>query len=82
MKRIAATFAATAIAAALGGSPGAQGFTIYVSNEKDNTVTVVDGEKLEVIATIKVRRPPARHHRDQGRQVHLCSAPATTTPSR
>ena len=32
--------------------------TIFVSNEKDNTITVVNGETLEVIKTIKVSRRP------------------------
>jgi YVTN family beta-propeller protein len=31
---------------------------IYVSNEKDNTVTVVDGKTLEVIKTIPTARRP------------------------
>ena len=32
--------------------------TIFVSNEKDNTVTVVDADTLKVIDTIKVSRRP------------------------
>lgn len=32
--------------------------TIFVSNEKDNTITVVDGDTLEVKKTIKVSRRP------------------------
>ncbi len=32
--------------------------TVFVSNEKDNTVTVVDGDSLEVIKTIKTSRRP------------------------
>src|SRR3977135_3266510 len=32
--------------------------TIFVSNEKDNTITVVDGKTLQVIKTIKVSRRP------------------------
>ena len=32
--------------------------TIFVSNEKDNTVTVIDGDTLEVKKTIKVARRP------------------------
>ena len=33
-------------------APSAQADTIFVSNEKSNTVSVVDGDKLEVVATI------------------------------
>ena len=32
--------------------------TIFVSNEKDNTVTVIDGETLEIKKTIKTSRRP------------------------
>ena len=32
--------------------------TIYVSNEKDNTITVLDGDTLEIKKTIKVARRP------------------------
>ena len=32
--------------------------TIYVSNEKDNTITVIDGEKLEPVKTIPVGQRP------------------------
>ena len=33
-------------------------YTIYVSNEKDNTVSVIDSNKLAVVATWKVGRRP------------------------
>jgi PQQ-dependent catabolism-associated beta-propeller protein len=32
--------------------------TVYVSNEKDNTVSVIDGESLKVTSTIKTGRRP------------------------
>ena len=32
--------------------------TIYVSNEKDHNITVIDGESLEVIKTVKVGHRP------------------------
>ena len=32
--------------------------TIFVSNEKDNTVTVIDGDTLEIKKTIKTERRP------------------------
>jgi YVTN family beta-propeller protein len=46
--------------------------TIFVSNEKDNTVTVIDGKTLEVIKTIPTARRPRQHHRRSGRQGGLC----------
>ncbi len=36
----------------------ARAFTAYVSNEKSNTVTVIDTDKLAVVATIKVGQRP------------------------
>ena len=33
-------------------------YTIFVSNEKDNTITVLNGDTLETIKTIKVSRRP------------------------
>lgn len=36
----------------------AEAYTVYVTNEKDNTVTVIDSEKLEVIKTFKVGQRP------------------------
>ncbi|EWY41056.1 membrane protein [Skermanella stibiiresistens SB22] len=54
---IAAAVLLTAIALpAMSHPAGAE--TIYVSNEKDNTVSVIDGETLKVTATIKTGRRP------------------------
>ena len=39
-----------------GGPPSA--YTVYVTNEKDNTVSIIDSEKLEVVKTIKVGQRP------------------------
>ena len=50
--------AACAAAALLAFSAPSFATTIFVSNEKDNTITVVNGETLEVIKTIKVSRRP------------------------
>ena len=33
---------------------GAQAATAYITNEKDNTVSVIDLDKLEVVKTVKV----------------------------
>ena len=35
-----------------------QAETVYVSNEKDNSVSVIDGESLKVTSTIKTGRRP------------------------
>ena len=48
----------------------ASGFTAYVSNEKSNTISVIDTDKFQVVKTIKVGQRPARHRADQGRKVH------------
>ena len=49
---------ATVATLLLGAASPALGDTIFVSNEKDNTVTVVDGKTLEVIETIPTARRP------------------------
>ena len=57
MKRFSlATACATALL--LGSASVAHAETIFVSNEKDNTITVVDGETLKTIDTIKTARRP------------------------
>jgi len=34
------------------------GYSIYVSNEKDNTISVIDGDSLEVVDTLEVGQRP------------------------
>lgn len=36
----------------------AAAYTVYVTNEKDNTVSIIDGTKLEVVKTVKVGQRP------------------------
>lgn len=36
----------------------ASAYTVYVTNEKDNTVSIIDSTKLEVIKTVKVGQRP------------------------
>ena len=51
-----ATFCATALV--LAAVPLAHAETIFVSNEKDNTITVLDGVTMETIDTIETSRRP------------------------
>src|SRR5215468_469716 len=43
---------------AFAGAPAAQAYTAYVSNEKSNTITVIDTDKFEPVKTIKVGQRP------------------------
>ncbi|MGD8527792.1 MAG: hypothetical protein PVH06_03840, partial [Methyloceanibacter sp.] len=47
-----------ALALLLLATPLAQAETIFVSNEKDNTITVIDGDTMETIKTIETSRRP------------------------
>ena len=47
----------------------ARAYTVYVTNEKDNTVSVIDSTKLEVVKTVKVGQRPRGIILDEGRQV-------------
>ena len=38
--------------------PPASAYTVYVTNEKDNTVSIIDSDKLEVARTVKVGQRP------------------------
>ena len=53
---------AGAAALLIGASLPAHAYKVYISNEKDNSISVIDSEKLEVVATWKVGRRPTRHH--------------------
>src|SRR5688500_14734551 len=53
----------------------AQGYAVYVSNEKDNTITVLDSEKLAVTATWKVgRRPRGITTSLDGKWLYVCAS--------
>ena len=56
-RNMAAASAAIAVGLAFSCGPAAA-YTVYVTNEKDNTITVIDSEKLEVINTFKVGQRP------------------------
>ena len=46
-----------ALGTLLAGSPTAA-YEVYVSNERDNTISVIDGESLEVVRTLEVGERP------------------------
>ncbi len=50
-------------------------YSIYVSNEKDNTISVIDGESLEVIDTIDVgQRPRGIVMSHDGKLLYMCTS--------
>ena len=66
-------FAAAAALIALASSP-ALALQIYVSNEKDNTVTVIDGNTLQPLGTIKTaRRPRGIIASPDGKEVYVAA---------
>ena len=50
--------AALTVAGLVGWVSPLAAYTVYVSNEKDNTVSIIDSSELEVIKTIKVGQRP------------------------
>ncbi len=53
----------------------AHAYTIYVSNEKDNTISVIDGESLEVTDTIEVgERPRGIVLSNDGALLYMCTS--------
>lgn len=50
-------------------------YSIYVSNEKDNTISVIDGDSLEVIDTIEVgQRPRGIVMSNDGKLLYICAS--------
>ena len=50
-------------------------YTIYVSNEKDNTISVIDGDSLELIDTIEVgERPRGIVLGNDGKYLYICAS--------
>jgi YVTN family beta-propeller protein len=52
----------------------ASAFMAYVSNEKDNTVTVVDTTTMQVVKTIKTGQRPRITISHDGKFVYLCAS--------
>jgi PQQ-dependent catabolism-associated beta-propeller protein len=68
---------AAALAPLLLGAAPAQAFRIFVSNEKDNTVTVLDGATLAIKATVPVgARPRGMVLSKDGRSLYICTSDA------
>ena len=53
----------------------AEAFSVYVSNEKDNTISIIDSETLEVVDTIKVgQRPRGIVITNDGKYLLVCAS--------
>ena len=64
-----------ALAATLLSAAGLEAREIYVSNEKGNSITVIDGDKLEVTATIPVgNRPRGIILSPDGKHLYVCAS--------
>ncbi|MFL5055131.1 MAG: beta-propeller fold lactonase family protein, partial [Microvirga sp.] len=50
-------------------------YTVYVSNEKDDTITVIDSKSLQVTRTVKVgRRPRGVILSKDGKFLYVCAS--------
>jgi PQQ-dependent catabolism-associated beta-propeller protein len=64
-----------ALVFAVGLATPASAYRVYVSNEKDNTVTVVDSTTMEVVHTIDVgQRPRGITISHDGKFIYLCAS--------
>ncbi|TJW27881.1 MAG: hypothetical protein E5W83_38900, partial [Mesorhizobium sp.] len=53
----------------------ASAYTAYVSNEKDNTMTVVDTATMQVVKTVEVgQRPRGITISHDGKFIYLCAS--------
>ena len=52
-------------------------YTVYVSSEKDNNITVIDGESLKVLETVPVgERPRGIALSKDGKSLYICTSDA------
>ena len=52
-----------------------QAYSIYVSNEKDNTISVIDGASFELVETIEVgQRPRGITLSDDNKKLFVCTS--------
>ena len=55
-------------------APAAQATTVYVSNEKDNSISILDGDSLQVRATVPVgQRPRGIALSKDNRHLYICA---------
>ncbi len=74
LKTTAAIAALSLTSLALGASP-ASAYKVFISNEKENTISVIDSEKMEVIHTIKTgNRPRGIILSKDGKWVIVCTS--------
>ena len=72
-RRLCILAGAMATAALLAGPASA--YMVYVSNEKDNTVTVVDSSTMQVVKTVNVgQRPRGITISHDGKHIYLCAS--------
>ena len=56
-------------------SQSALAYTIYVSNEKDNTISIIDGDSLEVTDTVEVgERPRGIVLSNDSKVLYMCTS--------
>ena len=59
------------------GATDADAYTVYVSSEKDNNITVIDGESLKVLETVPVgARPRGIALSKDGKSLYICTSDA------
>ncbi|GLS29000.1 PQQ-dependent catabolism-associated beta-propeller protein [Mesorhizobium albiziae] len=72
-RRLCVLAGAVAMAAFLAGPASA--YMVYVSNEKDNTITVVDSSTMQVVKTVNVgQRPRGITISHDGKHIYLCAS--------
>ncbi|MCA1493947.1 YVTN family beta-propeller repeat protein [Ensifer sp. NBAIM29] len=73
LRRLTVLIAGSALAASM--SVPASAYMVYVSNERDNTVSVVDSTTMEVVRTIDVgQRPRGITISHDGKLIYLCAS--------
>jgi YVTN family beta-propeller protein len=71
--------AALAAAALLAVTDGAGARTIFVSNEKGNSISIVDGDTLELVREVPVgERPRGIALSKDGAQLYICASDIST----
>src|SRR5918995_6851133 len=68
-------FAVLGLIAAVGAIGPAMAREIYVSNERGNSITIIDGDSLEVIETVPVgNRPRGIALSPDGKYLYICAS--------